>query len=102
MQRSEINKNSVIQWSPDAVATEVNDEIVLMHLERNRCYGLGETGSEIWRRLASPIPVSDLLSQLAASYDAPAGQIESDVVRVLNDFADEGLIEVSATAGRSL
>jgi hypothetical protein len=97
MERREIRQDSIVHWSPEAVATEVNQEVVLMNLERNRCYGLGSTGSEIWRRLAEPIPVSELLTQLQVAYDAPSGQIESDVLRTLSEFAAEGLIEVSAT-----
>jgi hypothetical protein len=94
----EIDQNSIIRWSPEAVATEVNDEVVLMNFERNRCYGLGSTGSDIWRRLGSPAHVSELLTQLRAEYDAPSGQIEADVLRTLREFAAEGLIEVCPTS----
>ena len=94
MKQPEISQNPIIHWSAEAVATEVNDEVVLMNLERNRCYGLGSTGSEIWRRLGDPIPVSELLIQLQMAYEAPPGQIESDVLRTLGEFAEEGLIEV--------
>jgi hypothetical protein len=99
MLESEIGHNSIVTWSTDAVATEVNDEIVLMNLERDRCYGLGSTGSDIWRRLREPIQVSDLVTQLWSEYDSAPGQIESDVLRTLNEFAAEGLIQVSTTRG---
>jgi hypothetical protein len=29
-----------VHWSAEAVATEVNDEVVLLNLVRDRCYGL--------------------------------------------------------------
>jgi hypothetical protein len=96
MAESEISQNSIIRWSTEAVATEVNDEVILMNLERDRCYGLGNTGSDIWRRLKDPIQVSTLLTQLWEVYDSVPGEIESDVLRTLNQFAAEGLIQVSA------
>ena len=96
MEHPEISQNSIVHWSPEAVATEVNDEIVLMNFERNRCYGLGSTGSDIWRRLAAPIPVSELLTQLKMVYDAPQGQLEADVLKTLEELAQEGLIDLSA------
>ena len=96
MEQQEISQGSVVRWSPEAVATEVNDEVVLMNFERNRCYGLGVTGSEIWRRLEAPTHVSELLTQLEAAYEAPSGQIESDVLKTLRELAAEGLIEVCA------
>lgn len=94
MTEIEIGENSIVHWNADAVATEVNDEVVLMNLVRDRCYGLGSTGSDIWRRLREPIQVSDLMHQLQEAYEAPPGQIELDVLRVLKEFAAEGLIEV--------
>jgi coenzyme PQQ synthesis protein D (PqqD) len=91
-----IVRSSVVRWSSAAVATEVNHEVVLMNLDRDRCYGLGSTGSDIWRRLRTPIQVSALWTQLEAEYDSAPGQIESDVLKMLREFAAEGLIEVSA------
>ena len=94
MSTREIKPDSVVCWSTAPVATEVNDEVILMSLERDRCYGLGATGSEIWRRLRQPIRVADLSSQLNQEYESQPGQIEADVLHTLQEFADEGLIEV--------
>ena len=96
MKGTEIGERSIVCWSSAAVATEVNDEIILMNLERDRCYGLGSTGSEIWRRLSSPIQVSEISRQLAEEYHSPPGQIEADVMRTLRELAAEGLIQVVA------
>jgi len=67
-----------------------------MNLERDRCYGLGSTGSDIWRRLSLPIRVSELSTQLRQEYDSAPGEIEADVLRTLKELAAEGLIEVRA------
>jgi hypothetical protein len=96
MSMQEISADSIVCWSGVPVATEVNDEVVLMHLERDRCYGLGSTGSDIWRKLKSPIRVSELSSQLEEAYDSAPGVIEADVLRTLKEFAAEGLIVVRA------
>jgi hypothetical protein len=91
---SKIGRNSIVRWSSEAVATEVNGEVVLMNLERDRCHGLGSTGSEIWRRLRHPIRVEELMVQLEEEFEAAPGEIESDVLRTLGEYAAEGLIEV--------
>jgi hypothetical protein len=95
MKETEIGQNSIVHWSAEAVATDVNDEVVLMNLVRDRCYGLGSTGSDLWRRLREPIQVAELVTQLQTAYEAPPGQIESDVLQILRELAAEGLIEVS-------
>jgi hypothetical protein len=94
MKEPKIGRGSVVRWSSEAVATEVNHEVVLMNLDRDRCYGLGTTGSDIWRRLRAPISVAELWAQLEAEYDAKPGQIEADVLRTLEELRAEGLIEV--------
>jgi hypothetical protein len=98
MSLEEISSDSIVCWSSAPVATEVNDEVVLMNLERDRCYGLGTTGSDIWRKLKSPIRVSDLSTELSQIYDSAPGQVEADVLRTLKEFAAEGLIEVTPAA----
>jgi hypothetical protein len=94
MAEREIGRDTVVCWSGAPVATEVNDEVVLMNLDRDRCYGLGATGSDLGRRMKIPVPVSELCLQLRAEYDAEPGQIEAEVLKTLRQFADEGLIEV--------
>ena len=94
MRGHKINPDSVVCWSPAPVATEVNDEVILMNLDTDRCYGLGATGSEIWRRLREPIRVAELSVQLQEEYESEPGQIETDLIQTLQQLADEGLIEV--------
>lgn len=94
MPESQIHGNTLISWSANAVATDVNDEVVLMNMERNRCYGLGATGSDIWRKLSSPIRVSDVISQLRDEYEAPEGSIEADVLTTLAELHSEGLVQI--------
>ena len=80
---------------PNQVAADVAGETVLMSLARSRCYGLGAIGSDIWSRLMSPVRVSDLVNELSMRYEAPPGVIERDVLRLLSQLAEEGLIQVS-------
>lgn len=90
----EVNLASTVRQIANPVAAEVAGETVLMSLERNRCYGLGEIGSEIWKKLAAPVRVSDLVSELGQEYDGLPGNIEGDVLELLAHLAEEGLIEV--------
>jgi hypothetical protein len=100
MDQPQIQGDSVVSWSEDAVATDVNDEIVLMNMQRNRCYGLGSTGSDIWRKLGSPIRVSEVIEQLTDQYDAPAGKIETDVLSALAELHSEGLVQIHGNGDR--
>ncbi|HTZ60731.1 MAG TPA: PqqD family peptide modification chaperone [Acidobacteriaceae bacterium] len=90
-----MNLASTVCRMPNPVAADVAGETVLMSLERNRCYGLGEIGSEIWSKLSSPMQVADLVKECSQLYEALPGVIERDVLHMLNEWAKEGLIQVS-------
>jgi Coenzyme PQQ synthesis protein D (PqqD) len=92
---TKLNPGSIVCHKPNPVAADVAGETVLMSLERSRCYGLGEIGSDIWARLSSPVRVADLIQDLSTRYQAPPGVIERDVIHLLTQLADEGLIKVS-------
>ena len=100
MDQPQIHGDSLVSWSEDAVATDVNDEVVLMNMQRNRCYGLGTTGSDIWRKLGSPIRVSDVIAQLSQEYDAPSGAIDTDVLSTLAELHSEGLVQIHSNGSK--
>jgi len=90
----EVTLSSRVCHAPHPVAADVAGETVLMSLERSRCYGLGEIGSEMWSRLASPTLVSDLVAELSERYDAPPGVIAHDVLQLLTQLVDEKLLQL--------
>lgn len=92
---TEVSLASIVCHAPNPVAADVAGETVLMSLERSRCYGLGEIGSEIWTRLRAPVSVGDLVEEFSTRYAAPPGLIANDVLRWLEQLAEEGLIQVS-------
>jgi hypothetical protein len=91
-----ITAESVVSWSETPVATEVDREVVLMNVGRGRCYGLGETGTSVWRRLGSPIRVEDLCRELMLEYDADPEVLSRDVISLLEHLQEEGLVRVVA------
>ncbi|HEX3940126.1 MAG TPA: PqqD family peptide modification chaperone [Acidobacteriaceae bacterium] len=96
---TQLSLSSTVCHSPNPVAADVAGETVLMSLERSRCYGLGDIGSEIWKRLRSPVRISDLVAALTEEYEAPPGAIEHDVLELLATLAEEGLIRVENKGG---
>src|ERR1700721_3181840 len=88
-----ITAESVVSWNDSPVATEVDREVVLMNVGRGRFYGLGETGSSVWRRLGSPIRVEDLCRELMLEYHADPVELVRDVLTLLEHLQEEGLVK---------
>ena len=42
----------------------------------------------------SPVRIGDLVDEFSGRYDAPPGVIERDVLQLLTQLADEGLIKI--------
>ena len=89
-----LDQESVVQWSKTAVAAEVGDEVVLMNLPRGRCYGLGPVGTDLWKKMETPIRIDHLIQVLSEEYAAEPGVLAADVLETLEQYASEGLIEI--------
>lgn len=89
-----IDETATIVRSSSPVETMVGSEVVLMTLDTGECMGLGETGSDVWRLLAAPTRLPEVVAALREEYQAAEGVIEGDVRELLEEMLGRGLIEV--------
>ena len=94
-----IDDGMTIVRSTKPVETAVGSEVVLMTLDTGECMGLGETGSDVWRLLATPTRLAEVVRALREEYQAPEGVIEEDVAELLEEMLGRGLIEVRYPPG---
>ena len=71
-----IDDSATIVRSGAPVETTVGSEVVLMTLSTGECMGLGETGSDVWRLLSTPMRLPELVAALGAEYQPLEGVIE--------------------------
>jgi hypothetical protein len=86
---------SRVRRSEDQIAAPVDDEIIILSVERGSYFGLDDIGSDIWERLATPMRVDALCDALAAEYDADRATIERDVLALLDKLAAAGLVSTA-------
>lgn len=76
------------------LSADVGSETVLMSIESG-CYGgVDDIGSDIWKRLESPVVIADLCRGLAAEYDADLMTVEKDVLVFLDALRQQKMIDV--------
>jgi hypothetical protein len=90
----EIDASSVLRAVKDQVSTRLGEETVLLSLRNSAYYGLDEVGTSIWALLAEPVSVAAIRDALVQEYDAPAQTCEADLIVLLKDLLDHGLIEI--------
>ncbi len=89
-----IEISSTVSVCADLLSTEIDGELVMMDMDSGRYFNLDRIGAVIWRELEQPRMVADLCRSLGERYEAPAGEIERDVLDLLRQMEDKKLIRV--------
>lgn len=79
--------------SEDVIGRKVAGEMVLLDLASGQYFGLDPVGSRVWERLSEgPASVAALCDVIEAEFDAPRDRIESDLIALVTQLADQRLI----------
>ena len=78
----------------ELLATEVDGELVALHVENGTCYGFNGTATRIWGMIEEPKKVSELRDALLAEYDVEPDVCEAQLLDLLKDLEGDGLIEL--------
>lgn len=89
-----IHLKSTVRRSPDPVSSEIEDDLVILSVERGRYYGTELVGQRIWSMLTEPMLVESLCDALMQEFDVERPDCEQDVLAFLGQLQQEGLIEV--------
>lgn len=88
-----IKSDAVYAVSDDVVAREIEGEIIIVPLVagigdlEDELFTLNETGKAIWERLDGRRSLNDVIAELAAEYQAPRGEIETDVLGLVEELS---------------
>ena len=84
--------------SPEAIFSEVGEDVVALHVERGHCFGMEKVTAAVWNLLAEPRSVDQLCEALLATYEVGPETCRADVGRLLALLEGEGLVEPVAPA----
>jgi coenzyme PQQ synthesis protein D (PqqD) len=71
---------------------QTGDEAVLLDLASEQYFGLDAVGTRVWQLLAGNPEVQAVFAVLATEYDVAGERLESDLLTLLAQLADAGLI----------
>jgi hypothetical protein len=80
---------------PDILATDLDDEVVLLHPKTRGMYTLNETGRVIWQLLASETRIDDAVAVLTATFEVDDDTARAHAAKLFADLAAAGLIHKS-------
>ena len=95
--------SGVFTASEDVVAREIEGVIIIVPLIagigdlEDELFTLNDSGKAIWKLLDGKRTLHDVVNTLSQEYDAPSGEIERDVLGLVNELVRRRmLVEVSA------
>jgi hypothetical protein len=78
--------------SPDALATRVGDEIVLVHTVTDQIYVLNRTGARVWELLCDELDRTEIESRLAGEFDVAHADLAEAVGGLIASLVESRLI----------
>jgi len=89
---SKMDQNKLIKRHPDLLETTLDNEVVLMSIERGNYFGLENTGKRIWQLLKTPQTFVQLLVTLENEFEAPTDFIARDLTVFLQVLQENGVV----------
>ena len=89
-----------VQCSGEVLVQEVGGEAVLLDLASERYFGLDPVGTRIWQLLAAGAPsLAQVHATLCGEFDALPERIGDDLLALVGQLSDAGLVQVSPGPG---
>jgi hypothetical protein len=89
-----IDESSVVVAADHQTSTEVDGEKIILDLEGSIYFGLNPTGARIWEAIQEPTPIGEVVTRIADEYDVDSEQCLEDVIALIRDLEENGLVEV--------
>jgi hypothetical protein len=99
MTKQPITKSSEVVASQNQVATQLGDEVVILGVDAGQYFGLNEVGAKVWSLVQQKTTVGAICAAIQAEYEVAPDVCERDVLELLSDMQDRGLIHVAAREG---
>jgi hypothetical protein len=91
-----IDINATIEKKQEIISTGMDEDTVMMSIEKGEYYGLNPVGSRIWELLDQPRTVAWICDSLLAEYDVPAEECQRDVKEFVGKLVEKKLVKITA------
>jgi hypothetical protein len=74
--------------------TFVDEDAVLLNMQTNQYYLLDEVGARLWGLLRDGKSLRESYQTLLEEYEVDPAQLEQDVLELLENLKEQGLVEI--------
>jgi hypothetical protein len=88
-----LHRDSVVRAVDSQVSSRLGDEVAILELDQGVYFGLNNTGAFLWNLMQQPVRVNEMHAALVEEFEVDLDTAEKDLLRVLGELRDAGLIE---------
>jgi len=92
---TEITLNSRVRIQDDVLFQELQGEAVLLNLKTGVYLGLDQLGTRIWQLLQADGALSKVVEAVLQEYDVTQERFTQDLLSLVGQMEQQGLVEVS-------
>ena len=81
--------------SPNAVARQVGDETVIIHLVSGTYFGLDAVGARIWQLMGEGKSLNEICDVVLDEYEVSREDLERDIAGLIKDLVAHDLVTTS-------
>ena len=94
MSKASLEMTSSVVRVKEILSAEVEDEVVLMSVEKGLYFGLNPVGARLWDLLDEFVPVQEVCATIVEEFEVTLEQCQEEVLGLLKDMQEEGLIRI--------
>ena len=87
-----ISIHSVIHRDPDQEFSKIDEEIIMLNVNKGEYYALNDVASRIWEMIDAPVQVNELLNKLIQEFEVDTETCKKDTLKCLEDFRSKSII----------
>ena len=89
-----MSEDLIVERRDGLIQTEVDGELVALHIENGACYGFNLTATRIWALIETPKRLSELERELIAEYDVDPETCREQLREMLEELQSDGLLDL--------
>lgn len=89
-----MNRDTTIVRTNKALASSIEDELVMFDVNAGQYYGLNNVATAVWNHLETEKTVHELAQTLTGEFDISVEDCQKELLEFLPDLEEKGLIEV--------
>lgn len=89
-----IRDNTIVLQNKDLHEADIDDEKVMMNIDKGKYYGLNSVGTRIWEIVSEPKTIDEIVEILLSEYEVSLEECRQAVIKFISRLQDEGMILV--------